>query len=82
LRNSIWGAAVESGKVHGLVLVMLASGMIELQLKSPRLLGDKNISMDNVIVVLAKKQITTQDSYIDTLAINDNEVWEHFHLRK
>jgi hypothetical protein len=82
LRNSIWGKVVESGKVHGLVLMMLASGMLQLQLKSPRLLGQKNIKLDNVVVVLARRRVITEDSYIDTLAINDDEVWNHFHLKK
>jgi hypothetical protein len=82
LSKSIWGKIVESGKVHGLVLMMLATGMLELQLKSTRLLGTANISLDNIIVVLGKRRIAAGDDFIDTLAITDDSLWDHFHLRE
>jgi hypothetical protein len=82
LSKSIWGKIVESGtgKVHGLVLMMLATGMLELQLKSTRLLGTANISLDSIIVVLGKHRIAAGDDFIDTLAITDDSLWDHFHL--
>lgn len=59
IRDSIWGKPVESGQVHGLVLMLLASGMIELQLKSQKFLGTKDIKLGNVRAVLAKTTLDT-----------------------
>jgi hypothetical protein len=78
--DSIWGKLVESGQVHGLVLMILASGMIKLQLKSQKFLGTKDIKLGNVMAVLAETTLDTARGVCDTLAINDDALWESFHL--
>jgi superfamily II DNA helicase RecQ len=81
LSRGIWGKKVESGKVHGLVLMMIASGMLQFELKSQTLIGKNNLKLDHVRVVLAESKIMTSNGACDTLSINDETLWHHFHLR-
>ena len=81
LSKSIWGATakVSAGKVHGLVLKLILSGLIDLRLASNDLAGTEKIKMKDVVVSLSKVTLTSSDGVpYDDLAINVPAKWEHF----
>ena len=79
----MWGKAVDAGMVHGLVLMLLATGMVVLKVKSQKLVGTNDIKLSHVDVILGKSTIVNDedDEVIETLAILDESLWEHFHFR-
>jgi hypothetical protein len=80
--QGIWGKKVESGKVHGLVLMMIASGILQFELKSQTVHDNKDdLKLDHVRVVLTEPKITASNGACDTLSINDETLRHHFHLR-
>eukprot|EP00804_Cyclotella_cryptica_P022277 CCRYP_018127-RA/>CCRYP_018127-RA protein AED:0.03 eAED:-0.01 QI:0/-1/0/1/-1/0/1/0/223 len=82
LRMNVWGKAVDAGKIHGLVLMLLVTGMIELRVKSQKLIGTDNLKIGHVDVVMGTTTIVTaEDEMVETLAILDDSLWQHFHLR-
>jgi len=81
LSRSIWGASakVPAGKIHGLVLKLILSNLIDLRLATSDLAGTDKIKMKDVVVSLSKVTLSGGDgvSY-DDLAINVPEMWKHF----
>eukprot|EP00956_Cyclotella_meneghiniana_P011109 scaffold15544_cov108-Cyclotella_meneghiniana.AAC.1 len=64
LRMNVWGKGVDPGKVHGLILMLLATGMIELRVKSSKLVGTDDLKLGHVDVVMGKTTIVTDDDEI------------------
>ena len=81
LRKAIWGKSVDSGKVHGLVLSMIATGMVELRLINSNLVGTDKVDMKHVMVGLGKVVMETQNGeQCYTLAVLDQSIWTKFNL--
>lgn len=70
IRSDIWGKGVnvDLGKVHGLVLMLLAAGMIELSIP-PVLVGKKGVKPNQVRVILATRIIKTPEGDCENLAM-------------
>lgn len=81
LSKSIWGSAakVTAGKIHGLVLKLILSELIDLRLATKDLAGTDKIKMKDVVVTLSKVTLSGIDGDpYDDLAINVPEKWKHF----
>ena len=83
LRTAIWGEGVnvDSGKVHGLVLMLIASGIIELSVPSIQIGKKHGIEPKDVSVQLAVKKVTTSHGAANDLVLYDESAWSRFHLR-
>ena len=83
LRKSIWGDGtnVDSGKVHGLVLMLIAAGIIRLSVPSIQIGKKHGIEPKDVTVQLAVKQVTTLHGAANNLVLYDDIAWSRFHLR-
>eukprot|EP00956_Cyclotella_meneghiniana_P023788 scaffold46927_cov56-Cyclotella_meneghiniana.AAC.2 len=81
MRQAIFGKAVDSGKVHALVLTLIATGMIELRLINRSLVGTDKIDMKHVTVCLGRVTIQTLNGeQCETLAILEQTLWDKFNL--
>lgn len=82
LRMNVWGKAVDPGKVHGFVFMMLATGILESKVKSQKLIGTDDLKLGHVEVGLGKTTIVaTNDEMVETLAILDDAIWDQFFFR-
>ena len=63
--------------------MLLATGMIELKVKSQKLVGTTDLKLGHVDVILGKSTMVNEDDdeVIKTLSILDKSLWEHFHFR-
>lgn len=83
IRTAIWGegTTVDAGKVHGLVLMLIASGILELQVPTCQI-GKKNgILPNDVLIRLAVREVHGSDGSANDLVMYDDDVWTKFHLR-
>ena len=79
LRMNVWGKAVDPGKVHGFVFMMLATGILDIKVKSQKLIGTDDLKLGHVEVGLGKTTIVaTNDEMVETLAILDDAIWDQF----
>ena len=81
IKKSIWGknyAGVDAGKIHGLVLMLIASKLITLGLTSKSLVGAKKVETKHVLATLTKCQVDNDNGCHDNFAIHDNTKWKGF----
>eukprot|EP00956_Cyclotella_meneghiniana_P012243 scaffold17413_cov55-Cyclotella_meneghiniana.AAC.6 len=82
LRMNIWGKAVDPGMVHGLVLMLIVSGLLTLRVKPQKLIGTKDVALRHIDVGLGKTTIIDDNGEeVETLAILDDSLWGCFHFR-
>ena len=84
LKKSVWGETkeVSCGQVHGVVLMLFASGLLELRLSDPNMAGLQNILAKDVMVFLSKYSATDiNGEKYDRLKISDPSAWPRFQLR-
>ena len=84
LKKSVWGETkeVSCGQVHGVVLMLFASGLLELRLSDPNMAGRQNILAKDVMVFLSKYSATDiNGEKYDRLKISDPSAWPRFQLR-
>ena len=84
LKKSVWGetADVSAGQIHGVVLMLFASGLLELRLSDPKLAGRQSILAKDVMVFLSKYSETdvNGESY-DKLKIHNPMAWPQLQFR-
>jgi hypothetical protein len=82
LKKQIWGetANVSPGNVHGLVLMLLAAGIIEPVLASDELTGSDKIKGKDVLIRLAKYKVVRGSQPYEDFVINNSNSWKGFHL--
>lgn len=80
IKKSVWGQSTNApaGKVHGLVLMLLAADLVKPRLISKDKVGASDIKLKDVEFILCKQQ--DHASGIDTLCIHDSSKWQHFNL--
>ena len=84
LKKSVWGETKEvcCGQVHGVVLMLFASGLLELRLSDPKLTGQNNILAKDVMVFLSKYSATALNGETyDRLKIHNPRAWSRLQLR-
>ena len=83
LRTAIWGVDVDvsSGHIHGLVLQLIVSGLLDLRLESPNMIRRSDIKMKDVRVSLAKATLGTNENSYTGLAIDVESNWIGFNLK-
>ena len=82
-KKNVWGknhAKADAGKIHGLVLMLIASKLVSLRLTSKALVGNEKIETKYVEVYLKKFLGKDDDGAHDDLAIHDSTKWKGFHF--
>ena len=69
---------MSAGQVHGLVLMLIAGGFIELALVDKDLVGRQKIRPKEVMVRLSKQVFSSEDGEYEDLALNDDAKWKRF----
>ena len=83
IKEKVWGknhAKDDAGKIHGLVLMLIASKLVSLRLTSKALVGNEKIGTKFVEVHLMKCLVKDDDGAHDDLAIHDSTKWKGFHF--
>ena len=86
LKKSIWcttnSSSIPQGRVHGIVLMLMASGMLLLEVVSKNKIGMDDILPKDINVILSKQTVREKDgSCYDQLSISDHSNWIHFNLK-
>ena len=82
LKKQIWGdkAKVTPSNVHGLFLMLFASGILEMVLDNKDLAGKESIKLKNCHVRLSKYIVTSDEIQYEQFTTRDDDLWRNFNL--